>query len=583
MTLMSNAIEMLDNSKSCASEGCVCEGVCVFKELMMNLPVAVMFAESAQANVVFANNVAKDLFATVRDGEICKLSDIVCLPDGAEPFETLLSQGSGVMRVYLNENMCSAARNSPDGIGATLSWSVVDGGYIMTLHLSDEAGKITISNRAFAFDALTGLPNREVFLDRVNQAIRTAVRNDEKHMGLLFIDLDKFKPVNDTHGHDVGDAVLKEIASRIKSCLRTTDVVARHGGDEFVALLPKLRSKEDSQLVAARMLDACAKPIYINGLECRLGASIGIAIWPKDGINCAQLIKAADTAMYQGKHNGRNSIRFFDPMMNEQAKNRANTESELRVALRENQFRLFYQPQFSAVTGELIGVEALIRWFHPQRGMVSPAHFIPVAEETNLIGSIGEWVMQEAAEQGRRWLDKGIEIKIAVNISAKQFVEDLPDKIEAVLQRAGFLASLFEIELTESFVLSDMDKAKTIINRLRTLGVRVSIDDFGTGYSSLAYLQHIDFDTLKIDKSFVCGENGTFDARMIATFVAIARTLGLDTLAEGVETHDSLERLKKLGCQSWQGFLKSGAVPEDKLEQIYFELQQKRMPIATQA
>lgn len=570
MTLMSKAIGMLDNGKSCALVGCICEGVCVFKEMMMNLPVAVLFAESAQANVVFANNVAKDMFAKVRDGEICKLSDIIYLPEGVDSFETLLSQGAGVVRVYLNENMCSAGRNTQDGIGATLSWSAVDGGYIITLHLSDESGKITISNRAFAFDALTGLPNREVFLDRVNQAIRAAVRNEEKHMGLLFIDLDKFKPVNDMHGHDVGDAVLKEISSRIKGCLRTTDVVARHGGDEFVALLPKLRSKEDSQLVAERMLDACAKPIYINGLECRLGASIGIAMWPKDGINCAQLIKAADTAMYQGKHNGRNSIRFFDPLMNEQARNRANTESELRVALRERQFKLFYQPQF-AISGELIGVEALIRWFHPQRGMVPPGQFIPVAEEANLISSIGEWAMQEAAEQGKRWLDKGIQIKIAVNISAKQFVEDLPDKIEAALERAGFTPRLFEVELTESFVLSDMDKAKTIINKLRALGVRVSIDDFGTGYSSLAYLQHIDFDTLKIDKSFVCGENGRFDARMISAFVAIARTLGLDTLAEGVETQESLERLKQLGCQSWQGFLKSGAVPEDQLEKIYLQ------------
>lgn len=537
--------------------------------MLVKLPVAVLFVSAETNEVVFANHAAREMFAMVKEGAVCKLSALMRCDDKDADIEKMMRAGDGMATFWLDEQMCAAPCNAEAGIRALGWWAALDDGYMFVVSLNDGVSQEVATAKSYSFDPLTGLPNREVFLDRVASAIKSAARTGEPCMALLFIDLDKFKPINDTYGHAAGDVVLKEIAARLKACLRGSDIVARHGGDEFVALLPKLRDKNDSMLVAQRMLDACGEPVIINGVECRLGASIGVALWPKDGINCTELVEAADTAMYQGKHNGKNTIRYFDPLMHEEARNRANTEVELREALRTNQFVLHYQPQFCTKTGGMQGVEALIRWNHPRRGMVPPVSFIRVAEETNLIGRIGDWVIEEAAMQCARWVKEGLSLKVAINLSARQFVDDLPMTVLSAINKAGIDPKLFEVELTESFLLSDIEKARRIIGQLRSIGVRVSIDDFGTGYSSLSYLRSIEFDTLKIDKSYVGANGGEFDERMIRTILAIANSLGLNTLAEGVESEDHLLRLRSLGCESWQGYLRSGAVSASKVLEFF--------------
>ncbi len=329
-------------------------------------------------------------------------------------------------------------------------------------------------------------------------------------------------------------------------------------------LLCNLPTPDDITVVAERILAACTLPIKVGTGFYQVSVSIGIAAWPGDGATVDALLHNADLAMYSSKGEGRNTLRFYNEQMNERAQTRARVEADLKVALRDGHFVLHYQPQFCSRTNRIVGAEALIRWYHPTQGLIPPSQFIQVAEETNLITPIGDWVLREAVEQGQRWKAMGLNLRVAVNLSGRQFVETLPERVSQVLAQSGFPADLLELELTESFLVSDTDKAARILHSLRALGVRVALDDFGTGWSSLTYLKSFPVDTLKIDRSFIGAASSGVDERIVRAIMSIAREFNLTTLAEGVETDEQLASLHKLGCDSWQGFLLSQAVGADE-------------------
>lgn len=478
-----------------------------------------------------------------------------------EKFRAFMAGGESACEFSVPTSGTHGVDPAITNVTMTLTRSAFDGGvtYVLT-----RQGDELLGASGAQYDPLTGLPNRELLYDRADRAIRFARRSNNCVVGILFIDLDRFKPINDTYGHAAGDAVLRELADRLKACLRDSDTVARLGGDEFVAVLSNLRSTQDSAIVADRILDACSRPVVVGSQVFTLSASIGIAVWPSDGESVSGLLENADTAMYASKGDGRNRARFYDSDMNEKAKQRATIEAELRQAIRNDEFVLHYQPQYSGATQRVIGAEALIRWQHPRKGLVAPNSFIGVAEQSNLIAPIGEWVLREAVRQAAEWRASGIDLHVAVNLSARQFSDELASKVELILTENQLPPEHLELELTESCLVTDMEKTVRILRALRQLGVKVALDDFGTGYSSLNYLKNFPVDTLKIDRSFICGADGGTDLRMVKAILGIAREFDLTTLAEGVETQSQLDILERLGCDSWQGYLLSRALPADE-------------------
>lgn len=525
--------------------------------LLDALPFALVCV-SVDAEVEYFNDAAVGLLPALSSQYRIRLADIF---QGAldDDFSSWLNACDETRRVDVVDGIeCAVGRSlvcTPTRLGGKI---------LCVLQSIGKSGELTAFIQANNFDSLTGLPNRALFHDRVENAIRIARRQDDPNIGIIFIDLDRFKPINDGYGHAVGDFILKEVASRLRACLRDSDTVARYGGDEFVALLPNLREKEDSSVVADRIVHALNRAIKVGESNLSIGASVGISIWPNDGATSQQLIDAADKAMYRSKAVGRNTVSFFNQTMNDEAQARANIESELRVALREGQFQLFYQPQFCAKSDQIVGAEALIRWMHPKKGMIPPAEFIRVAEETDLITRIGDWVLSEAIRQAKVWFDSGYDFRVAINLSARQFVDSLPSRVMAEISAAKIPPELIELELTESFLVDDIKKAANIIEQLKRIGVRIALDDFGTGFSSLQYLRNFPVDTLKIDRSFVGRHAEDFDERMVRAILDIAKNFKLDTLAEGVETQFHLDRLRSMGCASWQGFLRSGAVASEQ-------------------
>jgi diguanylate cyclase (GGDEF)-like protein len=353
-------------------------------------------------------------------------------------------------------------------------------------------------------DFLTGLPNRMLLNDRIRQAISFAPRH-MKHVAVLFLDLDGFKHINDSLGHPTGDRLLQSIAKRLVECVRASDTVSRQGGDEFVVLLSEVELAEDAAITARRMLQAVALPHSIDQHDLHVTTSIGVSVYPDDGLDAEALIKNADTAMYQAKENGRQSFQFFKPSMNTRAVERQSIEESLRRALERQEFALHYQPKINLTTGAITGAEALIRWMHPMRGLISPADFIPVAEDCGLILSIGAWVLREACAQARAWMAAGLPAtSMAVNVSAIEFRhENFLDGVVAILDETGLDPEFLELELTESVLMKHAAATAVILRTLRESGIRVAIDDFGTGYSSLSYLQKFPVDAVKIDQSFV--------------------------------------------------------------------------------
>lgn len=420
-------------------------------------------------------------------------------------------------------------------------------------------------------DALTGLPNRALLHDRLAQVLAQAARNGHR-VAVMFVDLDRFKSINDTLGHDVGDELLKSVATRLQGVVRAADTVSRLGGDEFVIVLPDVLAVDDAERVADKLLDALTPPVTIQGHALRVTPSVGISLFPDDGNDAYTLMKSADTAMYHAKAEGRNNYQFFTARMNERAAHFFNTEQRLRVALDEQQFSLHYQPVIDHHTRGISGFEALVRWHDPVHGMVSPADFIPVAEEAGLIIPLGEWVLAEALRQNREWQQAGLPfLPIAVNLSPRQFRHrGLVESVRNALRDSGQPAHLLEIEITESALTHDTEEATDKLRQLVAMGVRVAIDDFGTGYSSLSHLRRFPVHKLKIDQSFVrdlCVSRD--DESIVAAILSLAHNLGLESVAEGVETEAQLELLISHRCTRFQGYLFSRPLPADEVPALF--------------
>jgi diguanylate cyclase (GGDEF)-like protein/PAS domain S-box-containing protein len=412
-------------------------------------------------------------------------------------------------------------------------------------------------------DALTGLPNRRLFRDRLTIALAHA-RRLKRPLAVMFLDLDRFKVVNDTLGHSVGDELLKAIGLRLQASLREEDSIARMGGDEFTVLLADLKSSEQAAKIALKVLDTIAQPLQIEGTELFITTSIGIALFPNDGETAEVLLANADHAMYRAKDAGRNSYQMFTPAMNSRALERLSLENDLRHAIDRGELVLHYQPQINIATGRLTGCEALIRWNRPGYGLVGPGAFIPIAEESRLIVPIGEWVLREACRQAREWQSDGEPgFRMAVNLSPRQFQHsDLQQVIASALEESGLAPGDLELEITESLAMQNTTRTIGTLHRLREMGVQIAIDDFGTGHSSLNYLRSFPIDSVKIDQEFVQAiEPSAADRAIVSAVIGMARGLRLRVTAEGVETERQLEFLREQGCEDVQGFLFGEPVP----------------------
>lgn len=488
------------------------------------------------------------------------------------------------------------------GIGASLSMPILSGrgrilGAITLLYpesgppphfdhnLVEIAGKLAavgIEQRQMAkqlahqahHDALTGLPNRVLLSDRLDLALAQAQRY-EKKVAVIYIDLDRFKHVNDFLGHQVGDMLLKEIAERLRSCTRKSDTLARMGGDEFMLVLVGVANEEDISQTGQRLLDVLKEPVLVENHELHVEASIGISVYPDDGQDASTLQRHADIAMYCAKNEGGSRFQFFTAEMNAIVIERLELENDLRKALERNEFELHYQPQYDMVHNTLVGVEALIRWNHPELGCIPPARFIPIAEETGLIIPIGRWVLREACRKNAQWQSAGFEpFKVAVNVSALQLSQaDFADTVLHVLAETGLDPKWLELEVTESVLMKDVKSVSKSLVSIRSRGVSVAIDDFGNGYSSMSYLQWLPVDCLKIDQSFIheLGHAGNQNRRtktLIRTFVDLAANLGLKLLAEGVESSEQCHSLREAGCELGQGFLFNVPMSDREIEEV---------------
>ena len=435
-----------------------------------------------------------------------------------------------------------------------------------------------IYNLAY-YDELTELPNRELFSQSLERTIAVAKKDDEK-FAVLFVDLDRFKRINDTLGHTIGDELLKDVANRLAKCTRSTDSVAhldptasgniklaRLGGDEFVIKLYGVDTEESVSIVAARIIDALTPPFTCAGHQFVVTPSIGIALYPQDGKSGEELLMNADSAMYRAKAVGRNNYKFYSETMRTKSLHRLDLENLIRTAIEEEQFELYFQPKVDAKTFRLVGAEALLRWHHPERGPIGPDEFIPIAEETGLIVPIGQWVINEACKHVKVWSTSPVgAVPVSVNISSHQFRDNgLVQDVLGAVAAAGIETKNLELEITESVLLQDVDKTLIELKSLKEAGISLSIDDFGTGYSSLSYLKRFPIDTIKIDRSFVKDlHKDTDDAAICAAILAMSQQLGLNVVAEGVETREQLEFLQRHGCNHIQGYICSKPLPADE-------------------
>jgi diguanylate cyclase (GGDEF)-like protein/PAS domain S-box-containing protein len=425
-----------------------------------------------------------------------------------------------------------------------------------------------IKNLLF-YDPLTKLPNRTLFYERLGQAILNS-QSHESSLVLFCIDLDRFKDINDSLGHKIGDELLVQVANRIRSGVRKHDIVARLCGDEFTVILSEIKLRESISHLARRMIHLIQQPFYINGEELFIDAGIGISIYPDDGRDPDTLIKNADMALHYAKEKERGSFQYFSSQMNQKLIHRIALEKHLRHALENNEFVLYYQPKYSLENEAIIGMEALIRWQHPEEGLISPAEFIPIAEESSVITALGVWCLKTACRQIKEWEKEGLGLyRVAVNLSSKQFQSrELLNTIKETLQETGLAPHFLELEITESTVMEDPGHTVTLLEDIRQLGVRIAIDDFGTGYSSLAYLKKFPVHILKIDQSFIADlTKDSDDAAIVESIISMARSLNLEVVAEGVETREQVEFLKQIRCQEAQGYYFSKPLPPEQFSE----------------
>lgn len=453
--------------------------------------------------------------------------------------------------------------------------------------VTDRTAGLEAANRQLrhlaSHDVLTGLPNRLLLDDRLTQAIARAER-DRHGFAVLVIDLDRFKQINDSLGHRAGDDLLVEVAQRLKEVVRETDTTARMGGDEFVMLLPGPLSRAEAVEAGQRAIASLASAVRLAGIDVHVSPSIGLALYPDDGITMDALLAHADAAMYYAKERGRNNLQCYSAEMSTSTQEHVKFESDLHQALTKGQFELHYQPKVDTATGEVHSAEALIRWRHPERGLIAPDQFIPLADQCGLIDSIGEWVLREACRQAKTWQLEGLRpLRIAVNLAPSQFrLANLSRQIQQALAMADLEPRFLEIELTESAVMSDAEKSIAILEAISRMGVLVSVDDFGTGYSSMSYLRRFPVDKLKIDRSFISDvTKRPEDASIVKAMISLAHSLNLKVVAEGVETPEQLAFLKQLGCDQYQGFHYSAALmPADFVTLLRTADAERRPPTA---
>ena len=551
--------------------------------LVMEHVPALMTAVDKNGGILFASQ-HHSLLAGV-DDDVSAITDCLALfplqvhervealikPGGSserKPWEINVKHKDGSNHVYLMQSFVLSSGNTGD-ICFTL-------GIDKTNHdLMEQALRDHKSQIAYItfHDPLTGLANRSLFYDRMEKSLSRAKRS-ASNLALMLIDLDRFKVINDSLGRDAGDLFLKAVAEQLKSLLRDTDTVARLSGDEFVVVLENVTKAEDIENIASKILQVLAEPVDINGTEITCTASIGISLFPKDGDSTDKLLRHADLAMYRAKTAGKNRLQFYLKAMTDTAVNYLLLENDLRKAIENKDLVLFYQPQIDLQSAKVVGLEALVRWQHPEKGLVPPVEFIPLAEETGLIEPIGEWVLNHACERFKHWLDSGLNLgKIAVNLSARQFRQDNFDKIvQRALEASGLSAEYLELEITETSVMENAANTINMLNELNDMGLSLAIDDFGTGYSSLSYLKKFPIQKLKVDRSFIKDiDSNENDAAIAKSIIDLGHNMSLEVIAEGVERESQKEWLTAKGCDQVQGYFYSKPLSEEDLMKLVYD------------
>jgi diguanylate cyclase (GGDEF)-like protein/PAS domain S-box-containing protein len=532
------------------------------------------------AQVTYLNAVAEKLTGWSRDEAVGRpLAEVFCVIDSTSreavqnPMLLAIRQNT---TVGLTPNCVLVRRDGSEAAIEDSAAPIHDRrghvtGAVMVFHDVSAARAVSTRMSYLAqHDSLTDLPNRILLKDRLMQSMSLAQRHRQK-LAVLYLDVDRFKHINDSLGHGIGDRLLQSVAQRLLTCVRSSDTVSRHGGDEFVILLADAVHAQDAIVSVEKILRALAAPHLIEQHDLSITASIGIAVYPDDGTDGETLMKHADFAMLHAKDSGRNNFQFFKPEMNIRALERQSLEFSLRHALAQEQFVLHYQPKINLETGAIVGAEALIRWHHPERGLVAPVHFIPVAEECGFIVPISRWVLREGCRQARAWQDAGLPaLRIAINISAVELrSKDFAAGVRTILAETGLEPRYLELEFTESFLMNDSKSAAAVLQELRQMGVQLALDDFGTGYSSLSYLKRFPIDTLKIDQSFVRDlMTDADDASIVRAVLSMGESLNMLVIAEGVETREQLNFLREHACPQGQGFYFSHPVVAGEFSQL---------------